>query len=46
MYISFPVDIDFTIKGKSYRLTITEDGLILYQIFEDEDDKELINFTF
>ena len=46
MYISFPVDIDFSVKGKSYRLTIIEDGLILYQIFEDEDDKELINFVF
>ena len=46
MYITFPVDIDFVANEKSYRLSIFEDGLILYQIFEDEDDKEVINFTF
>lgn len=44
MYLNFfPIDFNFMLKNKSYRLTVDEDFIVLYQIFEDEDDKIIFN---
>jgi hypothetical protein len=44
MYLSiFPVDFNFMLKNKSYKLTIDKNFIILYQIFENEDDKIIFN---
>lgn len=44
MYLNiFPVNFNFMLKNKSYKLTIDENFIILYQIFENEDDKIIFN---